>query len=59
MSDAVDVDAGEGDDEPLEPLNEAAEEIFEEGAVEVGQDPDDPFATGAPDDFSAFEEEFK
>ena len=50
---------GEMDDESLEPLEDAGDGVLEEGSIqEGGQDPDDPFGTGAPDDFSAFEEEF-
>lgn len=44
-------------DEELEPLDDGAG--MEEGTIEPQQDADDPFGNGAPDDFSAFDEEFK
>ncbi|MCG8648455.1 MAG: hypothetical protein MI861_01400 [Pirellulales bacterium] len=53
---------GVDDDEPLEGFDDAEDGggVLEEGSIQEGaQDPDDPFGTGAPDDFSAFEEEFK
>ncbi len=54
---------GDMDDEslePMEPLDDDQGGVLEEGNIqEGGQDPDDPFGTGAPDDFSAFDEEFK
>jgi hypothetical protein len=52
--------AASDDDEPLETLEEADGEIAEEGAIqEFDANPEDPLGAAAPDDFSAFEEEFK
>lgn len=47
------------DDDELEPLEDGDGAVLEEGSIGEEQNPDDPFATGAPDDFSAFDEEFK
>lgn len=59
--DAADRDEAElaDDDDDLQPLDDDQGGL-EEGAVDAeGQSPEDAFDTGAPDDFSAFEEEFK
>ena len=56
-----DEEAAVGDDgEPLEPLAEGEGEIAEEAAVEESDaTPEDPLGAPVPDDFSAFDEEFK
>jgi flagellar biosynthesis/type III secretory pathway M-ring protein FliF/YscJ len=52
--------AASDDGEPLEPLEEAEGEVAEEGAIqESDANPEDPLGTPVPDDFSAFDEEFK
>ena len=52
--------AADGDDEAVEPAAEGEGAAIEEGAIEESDaNPEEPFGTGAPDDFSAFEEEFK
>jgi hypothetical protein len=57
--DSEDAAASDGEEE-LQPLGEGEEGIPEEQAIqEADAIPDDSFGTATPDDFSAFEEEFK
>ena len=59
-TEATDEESEAAEEDELEPLEEGEGPLLEEGAVEAeGQSPEEAFDTGAPDDFSAFEEEFK